>query len=73
VMEFASYHAIIACVAAGAGIAVVPRSVLAVAKAEKQVEVTRLPARTAKARTLLAWRAGHQSIALGALRAELKT
>jgi DNA-binding transcriptional LysR family regulator len=72
VMEFASYHAIIACVAAGAGIAVVPRSVLAVARAEKQVVVTRLPARTAKARTLLAWRAGHQSIALEALRAELK-
>jgi DNA-binding transcriptional LysR family regulator len=71
VMEFGSYHAIIACVAAGAGIAVVPRSVLAVARVERQVTMGRLPARIAKARTLLAWRAGHQSIALGALRAEL--
>ena len=72
VMEFASYHAIIACVSAGAGIAIVPRSVLKVAKAESQVVISRLPARTAKARTLLAWRAGHKSIALEALRVELR-
>jgi DNA-binding transcriptional LysR family regulator len=72
VMEFGSYHAIIACVSAGAGIAIVPRSVLKVANAEKQLMVGRLPARTANARTMLAWRAGHQSIALEALRAELR-
>jgi DNA-binding transcriptional LysR family regulator len=71
VMEFASYHAIIACVCAGTGIAVVPRSVLKVANAEKQVAMSRLPPRVARARTLLAWRAGHQSIALEALRGEL--
>jgi DNA-binding transcriptional LysR family regulator len=71
VMEFGSYHAIIACVAAGAGIAIVPRSVLKVANAEKQVAVGHLPARSARARTMLAWRAGHQSIALDALRREL--
>jgi DNA-binding transcriptional LysR family regulator len=71
VMEFGSYHAIIACVAAGAGIAIVPRSVLKVANAEKQVAVASLPARSARARTMLAWRAGHQSIALDALRREL--
>jgi DNA-binding transcriptional LysR family regulator len=72
VMEFGSYHAIIACVAAGAGIAVVPRSVLKVVNAEKDVVVGKLPARTAKARTMLVWRPGHQSIALEALRAELR-
>lgn len=71
VMEFGSYHAIIACVAAGAGIAIVPRSVLKVANAERQVTVASLPARSARARTMLAWRAGHQSIALDALRREL--
>jgi DNA-binding transcriptional LysR family regulator len=71
-MEFGSYHAIIACVCAGAGVAVVPRSVLKVANAERQVIASRLPARTAKARTLLAWRAGHRSIALEALRAQLR-
>ena len=72
VMEFGSYHAIIACVAAGAGMAIVPRSVLKVSNAEKEVCVGTLPARTAKARTLLAWREGHRSIALDALRAELR-
>jgi DNA-binding transcriptional LysR family regulator len=72
VMEFGSYHAIIACVAAGAGVAVVPRSVLKVANAEKQIVASRLPARAAKARTMLAWRAGHRSIALEALRAQLR-
>jgi DNA-binding transcriptional LysR family regulator len=72
VMEFASYHAIIACVAAGAGVAVVPRSVLALAKAERHLSTSRLPSRTAKARTLLAWREGHQSIALEALRGQLR-
>jgi DNA-binding transcriptional LysR family regulator len=71
VMEFGSYHAIIACVCAGAGVAVVPRSVLKLAGAEKQLTVTALPVRAARARTMLAWRAGHQSIALQALKASL--
>ncbi len=71
VMEFGSYHAIIACVSAGAGIAIVPRSVLKLSDAGKQVEVGKLPARTAKARTMLVWRPGHRSAALEALRAEL--
>jgi len=68
VMEFGSYHAIIACVAAGAGIAIVPKSVLKIAGSEKQVAVGTLPARTARAKTMLVWRKGHQSIALDALR-----
>ena len=71
VMEFGSYHAIIACVSAGAGIAIVPRSVLKLTDAGKQVEVSKLPARTAKARTMLVWRPGHRSAALEALRAGL--
>ncbi len=71
VMEFGSYHAIVACVAAGAGIAIVPRSVLKVVHAENQVVATKLPARTSRARTLLAWREGHRSIALDALLGKL--
>jgi DNA-binding transcriptional LysR family regulator len=71
VMEFGSYHAIIACVCAGAGIAIVPKSVLKLANAAKDVVVGKLPPRTSRARTMLAWRSGHQSIALEALRAEL--
>src|SRR3989442_1358659 len=72
VMEFGSYHAIVACVAAGAGIAVVPRSVLRVSRGERDVTAHPLPAAVAKARTCLVWPRGHQSIALDALRAELR-
>jgi DNA-binding transcriptional LysR family regulator len=71
VMEYGSYHAIVACAAAGGGIAVVPRSVLRAAGAEAQVAVHPLPARIAQARTMLVWRRGHRSSGLDALRKEL--
>ena len=71
VMEFGSYHAIVACVAAGSGVAFVPRSVVRVLHAEGDVSCTPLPSRIAKTRTHLAWREGHRSIALDALRREL--
>lgn len=71
VMEFQSYHAIVACVAAGTGIAVVPRSVLGMTAAAAQVKVVRLPAATAKAKTHLVWLPGHRSAALEALKATL--
>jgi DNA-binding transcriptional LysR family regulator len=71
VMEYGSYHAMTACVAAGGGIAVVPKSVLAVVGAESQVAVHPLPAQVAKARTMLVWARGHQSAPLAALRDEL--
>ena len=67
VMEFQSYHAILACVAAGTGMAVVPRSVLDLARAS-EVTISPLPAKIARARTQLVWRAGHQSIALDAMK-----
>jgi len=72
VMEFGSYHAIVACVASGAGIAIVPRSVLRVSLGERDVTAYPLPTAVAKARTCFVWRPGHQSIALDALRAELR-
>jgi DNA-binding transcriptional LysR family regulator len=72
VMEYGSYHAITACVAAGGGIAVVPRSVLRVVGAESQLTVHALPPAIAKARTLLVWAHGHQSTPLTALREELR-
>jgi len=71
VLEFGSYHAIVACVAAGAGIAVVPRSVLRVSVGRPNVAAYRLPAAVAAARTCFVWRRGHRSSALDALRAEL--
>ena len=72
VMEFGSYHAIVACVAAGAGIAIVPRSVLRVSRGERHLTAYPLPAAVAKARTCLVWPRGHQSIALEALRVEVR-
>lgn len=73
IMEFQSYHAIVACVAAGSGIAVVPRSVLAMTRAGDQVNAIPLPPMTAKARTQLVWRPSHRSVALEALKALLAT
>lgn len=72
VIEFNSYHAIIACVAAGTGIGIMPRSVLRVVRAEADVAIYPLPSDMAKAKTLLIWRRDHQSSALEAMRAEIR-
>ncbi|HZE60869.1 MAG TPA: LysR substrate-binding domain-containing protein [Burkholderiales bacterium] len=72
VMEYGSYHAITACVAAGGGIAVVPKSVLRAIGIEAQVSVHPLPSSVATAKTMLVWRAGHRSAPLDALRQELR-
>jgi DNA-binding transcriptional LysR family regulator len=67
VLELGSYHAIVACVAAGAGVAVVPRSVVDVAQIADDIAVHPLEA-IGKIDTLLIWRPGHCSAALNALR-----
>jgi DNA-binding transcriptional LysR family regulator len=72
VMEFGSYHAIVACVAAGAGIAIVPRSVIRISLAASGVATYPLPPAVSKARTFLVWRHGHRSMALDTLRAEMR-
>jgi DNA-binding transcriptional LysR family regulator len=71
VLELGSYHAIVACVAAGSGLAIVPRSVLRAVHAESEVAAYPLPERVAKATTMLVWRKGHHSVALEAMRREL--
>jgi DNA-binding transcriptional LysR family regulator len=71
VLELGSYHAIVACVAAGSGLAIVPRSVLRAVNAEHDVIASPLPQRIAQANTWLVWRAGHQSVALDAMQREL--
>jgi DNA-binding transcriptional LysR family regulator len=68
VMEYGSYHAIVACAAAGTGIAIVPKSVLRGTGMEAQLAVHPLPARISRARTMLVWRTGRESSALDALR-----
>lgn len=66
VLELASYHAIVACVAAGAGCAVVPESVLDLGGAGDSVRRHALPARWRRNRTHLVWQ-GEPSPALSAL------
>lgn len=68
VIEFQSYHAIIACVAAGSGIAVVPRAVLGLTRANRNLTVSALPAQFGKTRTQLVWRKQHQSVMLDAMK-----
>jgi DNA-binding transcriptional LysR family regulator len=54
-LEFASYQAMIACVAAGTGFAIVPRSLLATVKSAQDVRQHELPQRIRKNRTHLVW------------------
>lgn len=66
VLELGSYNAIIACVAAGAGVAVMPRALLTKTPSEG-VGVHPIPA-IGPIETMLIWRRGHCSAALKALR-----
>jgi DNA-binding transcriptional LysR family regulator len=71
VLEFGSYHAIVACVAAGSGIALVPYSVVEALHAEHDVSILPPPAQFTDATTFLVWPTEHRSAALDALRREL--
>jgi DNA-binding transcriptional LysR family regulator len=55
ILEFASYQAMIACVAAGTGFAVVPKSVLEALRATRSVRQHVLPKRVARNRTFIVW------------------
>ncbi len=70
ILEFASYQAIIACVAAGTGVAIVPRSVLMTLRSSIDVRQHELPERLRKNRTHLIWH-GTASAALNGLLAML--
>ena len=54
-LELASYQAMIACVAAGTGFAVVPRSLLVSLKAANEVQQHTLPVRVRRNHTHLVW------------------
>jgi DNA-binding transcriptional LysR family regulator len=71
VLELSSYHAIVACVAAGTGIALVPRSVLETVRASDSIAVYPLTEEHVCVQTYLVWRQGETSPALQALQAEL--
>uniref|UniRef100_UPI001965653D LysR substrate-binding domain-containing protein n=1 Tax=Burkholderia sp. LMG 13014 TaxID=2709306 RepID=UPI001965653D len=70
VLELGSYHAIVACVAAGAGVAVAPRSVLDLQPETGNIAAHAIP-ELEGIDTLLAWRQGYASAALAALREAL--
>ena len=70
-LELASYHAIVACVASGTGIAVVPRSVLRTIRRSQGVAVHPLAGYKAASTTSLVWRKGELSLPLKALQAEV--
>ncbi|WP_280153418.1 LysR family transcriptional regulator [Piscinibacter sp. XHJ-5] len=67
VLELGSYHAIVACVASGTGIALVPESVLDTVNGA-EVRRHRLPRAVSHVVTPLIWRNGEQSAPLLALR-----
>jgi len=71
VLDVSSYHAIIACVAAGTGIALVPEAVLATFQGPPVLR-HRLPAVYADIVTPLIWRVGEVPSALAALHDELR-
>jgi len=70
-IELGSYHAMLGCVAAGMGIALVPRSVLSTFPERRRLVVQRLPAPENRAQTVLIWRRGTCSPKVEALRAIL--
>lgn len=71
VMAVSSYLAILACVSAGTGYAVVPQSVLDIISTKGQFQTCSLPNNVSKITTMLAWRTEYQSAKLEALKALL--
>ena len=70
-LELASYQAMIACVAAGTGYALVPKSLLASMRAGSEVRQHEFPGRISRNRTHLVWH-GAASVTLEKLQALLQ-
>jgi DNA-binding transcriptional LysR family regulator len=67
-VELGSYHAMLGCVAAGMGVALLPRSVLSTFPESRRLRVHRLPPGENRAVTYLIWRKGADSPKVQALR-----
>jgi DNA-binding transcriptional LysR family regulator len=67
-IELGSYHAMLGCVVAGMGIALLPKSVLTTFPESKRLAVHRLPPGENRAETVLIWRKGADSPNIAALR-----
>ena len=72
VLEFASYHAILASAAAGVGISQVPRSVLDIYPQRDALSVCRMPGQGARVRTALVMQRGRHLPALTQLANHLR-
>lgn len=66
-IELGSYHAMLGCVLAGMGVALLPRSVLATFPESKRLQVFSLPRGQDQIATLLIWRTGVRSSKVEAL------
>jgi len=71
VVELSSYHAMLGCVASGMGIALIPRSLIALQADQTAMSCHKLPARFARATVVLATRRGVANPAVDALAAIL--
>jgi DNA-binding transcriptional LysR family regulator len=67
IVELGSYHAMLGCVAAGMGIALLPKSVLTTFPESRRLTVHRLPSGENRAETVLIWRKGASSPNIQAL------
>jgi len=67
IVELGSYHAMLGCVLAGMGIAMLPESVLTTFPRFKQLKIHRLPRGENRYRTMLIWRKGASSPNIQAL------
>jgi len=67
-IELGSYHSMLGCVAAGMGVALLPRSVLATFPESRQLSVHALPPGADRAATILIWRKGAGSPNIEALK-----
>ena len=71
-IELGSYYAMLGCVAAGMGVALLPRSVLSTFPESKRLFVHELPSGKNRAATLLIWRKGTASPKIQALKEVLR-
>ena len=71
VIELGSYHAMLGCVVAGMGIALLPKSVLSTFPEGRRLSIHPLPEGQDRVRTVLIWRRGAESPNIRALEAIL--
>ncbi len=67
-LSVGSYLAMLSCVSAGTGFAVIPTSVLAIIDVHGTLQYRKLPGRYSRIRTLMVWRKNYASPKLDALR-----